>query len=194
MSGVQAVVGLGNPGSRYDNTRHNVGFWFVDSLARQAGGSFAAERKLHGEVSRVTLGGSDVRLVKPATFVNRSGQCIRALCDYFGLPAASVLVVHDDLDLPPGTVKLKYGGGHGGHNGLRDTINHLGPDFPRLRVGIGHPGQREDVVNYVLGIPGREDDELIRESLERAAEVMPVLLERGMEPAMQQLHTAPPGA
>jgi len=194
LAGVQAVVGLGNPGSRYDNTRHNVGFWFVDALAREAGGHFAVERKLHGEVARVSLGGMDVRLVKPATFVNRSGQCIRALCDYFGLPVASVLVVHDDLDLPPGTVKLKHGGGHGGHNGLRDTINHLGRDFPRLRVGIGHPGQREDVVNYVLGTPGREDEKLIRQALARAAEVMPVLFERGIEPAMQQLHTAPPGA
>lgn len=194
MAGVQAVVGLGNPGPRYDNTRHNVGFWFVEDLAREAGGRFTAERKLHGEVARVILGGNDVRLVKPATYVNRSGQCIRALCDYFGLSVASVLVVHDDLDLPPGTVKLKHGGGHGGHNGLRDTINHLGPDFPRLRVGIGHPGQREDVVNYVLSTPGREDAACIREALARAAGVMPVLLEHGMEPAMQQLHTAPPGA
>ncbi len=194
MVGVQAIVGLGNPGPRYDGTRHNVGFWFVDALAGEAGERFAAERKLHGEVARVRLGGTDVRLIKPATYVNRSGQCVRALCDYFQLPVGSVLVVHDDLDLPPGTVKLKHGGGHGGHNGLRDTIAHLGADFPRLRVGIGHPGQREEVVNYVLGSPGRDDEQLIREALARAAQVVPVLLERGMEPAMQLLHSSQPSA
>jgi len=194
LVGVQAIVGLGNPGPRYDGTRHNVGFWFVDALAGEAGERFAAERKLHGEVARVRLGGTDVRLIKPATYVNRSGQCVRALCDYFQLPVGSVLVVHDDLDLPPGTVKLKHGGGHGGHNGLRDTIAHLGADFPRLRVGIGHPGQREEVVNYVLGSPGRDDEQLIREALARAAQVVPVLLERGMEPAMQLLHSSQPSA
>ncbi len=189
MAAIDAVIGLGNPGSRYERTRHNVGFWLVDELARLNGGQFVAERKLHGDVVRVMLDDCEVRLVKPSTFVNRSGQCVQALCAYFRIPLERVLIVHDDLDLPPGTVRLKHGGGHGGHNGLRDTIAHMGADFPRLRIGIGHPGQRDEVVNYVLGVPGKDEAQALDEAVQRAVDVMPLLVRDGLEPAMQRLHT-----
>lgn len=188
---IQIIVGLGNPGSRYQDTRHNAGFWLVDLLARRHGGLFKEERRYQGEVARILVERRELRLLKPNTFMNRSGNSIRALAAYLKVPVESVLVAHDDLDLPPGTVRLKRGGGAGGHNGLRDVIAHLGRDFFRMRIGVGHPGHQNEVIDYVLTRPGREEDAAIRASIEEAADVLPVLLGEGEQPAMHRLHTRP---
>ncbi len=190
MAAVQLIAGLGNPGPEYDRTRHNAGFWFVDALARQHGGSFRHENKFHGEVARITVGGKDLRLLKPLTFMNRSGQSVSALAKFFRIPPESILVVHDELDLPPGTARLKKGGGHGGHNGLRDLISHLGgKDFYRLRVGIGHPGNKNQVVDYVLKKPSKDDRKLIDDAIYDAMGVMPLVVSGDFDKAMHQLHS-----
>lgn len=190
MSTVQLIVGLGNPGAEYEQTRHNAGFWFVDELARAAGCSLRTEARFHAEVGRCTLHGQDCRLQKPTTFMNRSGQSVAALAKFLRIPPAEILVVHDELDLPPGTVRLKRGGGHGGHNGLRDLIAHLGTqDFLRLRLGVGHPGDRDKVVDYVLHRPSREERELIDAAMTRALEVMPLAVAGEFERAMHKLHS-----
>lgn len=186
---VQLIVGLGNPGPEYNDTRHNAGFWLVDELARRRGGTFSPDRKFLGEQCRVSIGGHDVRLLKPTTFMNRSGQSVRALSDYLKVPVSKILVVHDEIDLPPGTVRLKQGGGHGGHNGLRDISSHLGKDFARLRIGVGHPGHKDEVTDYVLQRPSRGDTLLIEESIHAAADVMPMLISEGFQKAMHSLHT-----
>jgi len=186
---IQLIVGLGNPGPEYEPTRHNAGFWFVDELARRCRQSFRTERRFHSEVAPCMLGGSECRLQKPMTFMNRSGQAVGALARFFRIPLQHILVVHDELDLPPGTIRLKKGGGHGGHNGLRDLINHLGSrDFYRLRVGIGHPGHRDQVVDYVLRKPSKEDRRQIDEAVYDALEVMPDVVEGKFELAMNSLH------
>jgi len=156
-SRIRMIVGLGNPGPDYDETRHNAGFWLVDLLARQHGGTFRSERKFNAEAASSRIDGADVLLLKPQTFMNRSGQAVQAACAYLKIPVEEVLVAHDDLDLQPGDARLKLGGGHGGHNGLRDLIAHLGAGFWRLRLGIGHPGNRAEVIDYVLKRPSRED-------------------------------------
>jgi PTH1 family peptidyl-tRNA hydrolase len=190
VSTVQLIVGLGNPGAEYEQTRHNAGFWFVDELARAAGCSLRTEARFHAEVGRCTLHGQDCRLQKPTTFMNRSGQSVAALAKFLRIPPAEILVVHDELDLPPGTVRLKRGGGHGGHNGLRDLIAHLGTqDFLRLRLGVGHPGDRDKVVDYVLHRPSREERELIDAAMTRALEVMPLAVTGEFERAMHKLHS-----
>lgn len=190
MSTVQLIVGLGNPGAEYEPTRHNAGFWFVDELARAAGCSLRNESRFHAEVGRCTLHGQDCRLQKPTTFMNRSGQAVAALAKFLRIPPTEILVVHDELDLPPGAARLKKGGGHGGHNGLRDLIAHLGTqDFLRLRIGIGHPGDRSQVVDYVLRRPGREERELIDAAMLRALEVMPLAVAGEFERAMHKLHS-----
>ncbi|MDV3239313.1 MAG: aminoacyl-tRNA hydrolase [Gammaproteobacteria bacterium] len=190
MSAVQLIVGLGNPGAEYEQTRHNAGFWFVDALARAAGCSLRAEARFHAEVGRCALHGQDCRLQKPTTFMNRSGQAVAALAKFLRIPPTEILVVHDELDLPPGTVRLKKGGGHGGHNGLRDLIAHLGTqDFLRLRIGVGHPGDRSKVVDYVLHRPSREERELIDAAMARALEVMPLAVAGEFERAMHKLHS-----
>jgi PTH1 family peptidyl-tRNA hydrolase len=189
---IRMIVGLGNPGPDYDDTRHNAGFWLVDLLAQRHGGSFRAERKFSAEIATSRVGGADVLLLKPQTFMNRSGQAVQAATAYLKIPVEQVLVAHDDLDLPPGTARLKLGGGHGGHNGLRDLIAHLGPNFWRLRLGIGHPGNRAEVIDYVLRRPAREEEALIREALTEAADVIPIMLGRGEQPAMHRLHSRAP--
>ncbi len=189
---IQIIVGLGNPGSRYEDTRHNAGFWFVDLLARQYGAVFKEERRFQGELARLHMDGREVRLLKPATFMNRSGNSIRSLATYLKVPPEAVMVAHDDLDLPIGTVRLKRGGGAGGHNGLKDVIAHLGREFVRLRIGVGHPGHHNEVIDYVLTRPGREEQESIIASIEEAADVMPILLGEGQQKAMNRLHTRPP--
>jgi PTH1 family peptidyl-tRNA hydrolase len=186
---IQLIVGLGNPGAKYLLTRHNAGFWFVDALARRSGAAFSHARKFHGETCRMTVAGCDLRVLKPATFMNRSGQAVQALSGYLKLPPEAVLVVHDDLDLPVGSVRLKWSGGHGGHNGLRDIISHLGRNFRRLRLGIGHPGPGRDVLNYVLGRAGPEDQEKIIAAIGEGIEIIPHILESGFESAMHALHT-----
>jgi PTH1 family peptidyl-tRNA hydrolase len=190
LSAVQLIVGLGNPGAEYEQTRHNAGFWFVDELARVNQCSLRKEARFHAEVGRCTLHGHDCRLQKPITFMNRSGQAVIALADFLRIPPSEILVVHDELDLMPGTVRLKKGGGHGGHNGLRDLIAHLGTqDFMRLRLGIGHPGDRNQVVDYVLHRPGREEREQIDAAIQRALDVMPLAVAGEFERAMHKLHS-----
>lgn len=186
-----AVIGLGNPGRRYARTRHNVGFWLVDELARRSDARLRSERKLGGELGDVWLAGERLRAFKPQTYVNRSGQAVAALAKFFRLPAAALLVVHDDLDLPPGTARLKRGGGHAGHNGLRDIVSHMGADFARLRLGIGHPGAREGVVDYVLGDPGREESRALHEAIGAGIDALETWLARGFERAQQDLNSRP---
>ena len=188
-SPIQLVVGLGNPGPEYAQTRHNAGFWFVDELVAGHGGLFRADNRFRGEVCRVRVAGRDCRLLKPTTFMNHSGQSVAALVNYYRVPRDAVLVVHDELDLPPGTVRLKQGGGHGGHNGLRDILKALGgADFWRLRVGIGHPGDSRQVVDYVLGRPSKEERSQIEEALSRALASFPEMLRGEFQKAMNRLH------
>jgi len=185
---IQIVVGLGNPGDRYEQTRHNAGFWFVDRLAHEYGGTFREDRRHQGEVSRVRVHDADLLLLKPNTFMNRSGASVRSLSAYLKIPPECVLVAHDELDLPVGTVRLKRGGGPGGHNGLKDVIAHLGREFYRLRIGIGHPREQADVIDYVLNRPRAEEKTRITEAVETAANVLPVMLAEGEQRAMNRLH------
>ena len=189
MPAIQLIVGLGNPGPEYEPTRHNAGFWFVDELVQRCGQSFRSEQRSQSEVARCLLDGNECRLQKPMTFMNRSGQAVSALARFFKIPLQQILIVHDELDLPPGTIRLKKGGGHGGHNGLRDLISYLGSkDFHRLRVGIGHPGHRDQVVDYVLRKPSKEDRRQIDDAIYDALNVMPDVVEGKFELAMNSLH------
>ena len=190
MPEIQLIAGLGNPGSEYEPTRHNAGFWFVDELAKGNGQSFRFEQRFQGELARCMIEHNECRLIKPTTFMNRSGQAVGGLARFFKVTPKEILVVHDELDLPAGTIKLKKGGGHGGHNGLRDTINQLGSkDFYRLRLGIGHPGSKEQVVGYVLGkTPVREKD-LIESAIDNSIDSLALILNGDMQKAMNQLHT-----
>ncbi len=191
MASIGLIAGLGNPGADYAATRHNAGFWFVDALAAAHGASLRAEAKFHGELGRAAVGGRDVWLLKPTTFMNHSGQAVAAVARYYKLAPEQILVAHDDLDLPVGTARLKRGGGHGGHNGLRDVINHLGSrDFLRLRLGIHHPGDSKAVVDYVLGRPSAADREAIEDAIARALDVMPLVVSGDLERAMNRLHSA----
>lgn len=186
---IDLIVGLGNPGPDYELTRHNAGFWFVDELARQAKQSFRFEAKFQGAIAKYPAPGRDCWLLRPHTFMNKSGQPIAALAGFYKIPVENTLVVHDDLDLPPGTVRLKQGGGHGGHNGLRDIIAHLGDNFLRLRIGIGHPGKGNDVVGYVLQRAPAVEQKLIDTAMLEAHAALPLILSGEAEKAMQQLHT-----
>jgi PTH1 family peptidyl-tRNA hydrolase len=186
---LRIVVGLGNPGPEHLATRHNAGFWFVDELARRHGGEFRDYRKYSGETARIIIGGKELILLKPTTYMNRSGLSIRQLSEFFKIPAADILVAHDELDLPVGGTRLKFGGGHGGHNGLRDTMAQIGEGFWRLRLGIGHPGNKAEVIDYVLTrAPPREEDAIL-EAIKAAADAMPLLLEHGAERVMTVLHS-----
>ena len=190
-SPIRCVIGLGNPGDRYAGTRHNAGFWFVDQLARHYGGIFRGEAKFFGEVCRIVVGGRECWLFKPMTYMNRSGQAVGAFARFYKLAPEELLVAHDELDLPPGAVKLKKGGGHGGHNGLRDITSALGGDnaFLRLRVGIGHPGHKDAVVDYVLSRPSNDDVQAVLQALERALPRVPELLAGDTQKAMHRLHS-----
>lgn len=186
------LVGLGNPGQRYERTRHNAGFWLLDRLARQLGAEFRSERRFSGDVASVRLDGRTVFLLKPTTFMNRSGQAVRALAHFHKLSPQQVLVIHDEIDLPPGTVRLKRGGGPGGHNGLRDIIAVFGGDrdFLRLRIGVGRPGPgAAGVVDYVLHTPSVAERDVIDAAIEGALDVLPLVLAGDTERAMQRLHT-----
>ena len=191
---LQLVVGLGNPGAEHEDTRHNAGFWFVDELARRHDLRLKPERRYNAEAGRGEIAGLPLWFLKPMGYMNRSGQSVRAFCDYLQLPSDQVLVVHDELDLPPGVARLKRGGGAGGHNGMKDVIAHLGEDFWRLRIGIGHPGHRELVIGYVLERPGAVEERLMREAIELAVAEFPRLLTEGAEKMMNRLHTTPPEA
>ena len=188
---IALIAGLGNPGSSYEPTRHNAGFWFMDALAKQYHVSFANESRFHGQTARVTIGECPLYLLKPGAYMNRSGQSVAALCRYYRIPVSQVLIVHDELDLDAGTVRLKQGGGHGGHNGLRDIITSFSGDagFYRMRIGIGHPGNSREVVDYVLQKPGKQDRESIGLAIDAALESLPALLEGDVGRVQQQLHS-----
>ncbi len=184
------IVGLGNPGSRYRNTRHNAGYWFVDALAQQEGTSFKAQGRLHGALCEFRLADQRLRLLKPDSFMNNSGQAVAAVAHFYRYPPEQILVVHDDIDLPPGALRLKQGGGHGGHNGLRDIIDRLGSrDFQRLRIGVGHPGHRDEVVSYVLRATPADEQALIDEALAEALSCAPRFLAGESAAAMNILHS-----
>ena len=190
---LQAVIGLGNPGPEYTETRHNAGFWWVDALAHRAGVTLRPDARLQGDVGRLTVAGTSIWLFKPRTYMNHSGQAVSAFTGYYRLDPAALLIVHDELDLPPGTVRLKQGGGHGGHNGLRDIIARLGTDFLRLRIGIGHPGHRDQVIDYVLHRPSQTERQQIDQAMERAQAIFPDLVAGRVAWAMQHLNTPAPG-
>ena len=183
------IVGLGNPGPEHQLTRHNAGFWFVDALARAHGAQFRSHSRYQGEIARIVSDGREITLLKPQTYMNRSGLAIRSLVDYMKAPLEAVLVAHDELDLPPGVARLKFGGGHGGHNGLRDTITHCGPDFWRLRIGIGHPGDRGQVIDYVLQRAAPADEDAVVTSIGAGLDALATFLRDGSEKAMKALHT-----
>jgi peptidyl-tRNA hydrolase, PTH1 family len=186
---LRIIVGLGNPGPEHQVTRHNVGFWFVDLLARRHGGEFRDYRKYSGETARVAIDGQELILLKPTTYMNRSGLSVRQISDFYKIVPDDILVAHDELDLPVGSVRLKNGGGHGGHNGLRDTIAHVGENFWRLRLGIGHPGNKADVIDYVLTRAPRVEEDVILDAVNTAADSVPLILEQGAERAMTKLHS-----
>ncbi|WP_303291420.1 aminoacyl-tRNA hydrolase [Marinobacter sp. SS5-14b] len=189
------VVGLGNPGADYENTRHNAGALFVEALARTAGQTLRPEKKYHGLYARIQWQGLDLHLLNPSTFMNRSGLAIKALADFFKISPEQILVAHDELDIPPGTAKLKKGGGHGGHNGLRDTIAHLGTnEFQRLRIGIGHPGDSRKVTGYVLGRLGKQETEELNAVIDEIMRVLPDAASGKLAAAMNRLHSFKPTA
>ncbi|WP_440221682.1 aminoacyl-tRNA hydrolase [Dokdonella sp. MW10] len=190
MAGLRLVVGLGNPGAEHLGTRHNAGFWFVDALAERESARFGIDTKLHGETAKVVIGGEPVWLLKPTTYMNKSGLSVSAALRYYKIDPSQMLVAHDDLDLPAGTARLKFDGGHGGQNGLRDLFAHVGHGkFHRLRVGIGHPGHRDRVLSWVLGRPGAKDEQAIINAVSDALDVLPLAVGGEFEKAMQRLHT-----
>jgi PTH1 family peptidyl-tRNA hydrolase len=191
LTAIKLIVGLGNPGSEYRGTRHNAGADFVEALARQCGVSLQAESKFYGLTGRTTLSGHDLRLLIPTTFMNRSGQSVAAMAQFFKIPPEEILVAHDELDIAPGTARFKRGGGHGGHNGLRDIVPALGnnKDFYRLRIGIGHPGHASRVTGYVLSAPSQLDRSRIDASIDEAIAALPLLLEGDQTKAMTRLHS-----
>jgi PTH1 family peptidyl-tRNA hydrolase len=186
---IRIIAGLGNPEDRYQRTLHNAGFWFVDALARKFGGDFRHDKKFDAELCRVSMHGEDVWLVKPQSYMNQSGSPIRAILDYYRLGLGDLLVAHDEIDLPPGTVRLKQGGGHGGHNGLRDIMRHCGPEFLRLRLGVGHPGEKDKVTGYVLKRGSSDVEAAVEHNIDDAVEIMPLLVSGDINAAMKQLHT-----
>ncbi len=186
---VRLIAGLGNPGPRYQDTRHNAGFWWLDRLAKDKGVTFRNESRFHGEVCRLLDGSGDCWLLKPTTFMNHSGQALTALAHFYKIPPAEILVIHDELDLLPGCARLKQGGGHGGHNGLRSIVAHLGADFQRLRLGIGHPGQANQVVDYVLDRPSQGDEALISQAIDASLQVFPLVRQGELQKAMNRLHS-----
>ncbi|ROT97934.1 aminoacyl-tRNA hydrolase [Marinobacter sp. R17] len=192
---VRMVVGLGNPGADYENTRHNAGALFVEALARAAGQSLRPEKKYHGLYARIQWQGHDLHLLNPTTFMNRSGLSVKALADFFKIQPEEILVAHDELDLPPGTARFKKGGGHGGHNGLRDIIAHLGTrEFQRLRLGIGHPGDSRKVTGYVLSRLTKADTTHLDNISDDIMRVLPDVLNGDLAKAMNALHSVRPSA
>lgn len=191
MNAVQLIVGLGNPGPEYDQTRHNAGAFFVERLASAQGVTLSFDKKYFGLTGKFSYQGRDIRLLIPTTYMNRSGQAVAALANFFRIKPEEILVAHDELDMPPGVCKLKQGGGHGGHNGLRDIIASLANqnNFHRLRIGIGHPGHSSQVSNFVLSRAPRSEQDLTNTSIEFALGVLPDLLDGNFSRAMQQLHS-----
>ncbi len=191
MTNLSIIAGLGNPEDKYERTLHNAGFWFVDAVARKYGGAFRYEKKFDADCCKVSIAGNEVWLVKPQSYMNLSGGPLRSVLDYYRLAVSDLLVAHDEIDLEPGTVRLKQGGGHGGHNGLRDVIQHTGSDFMRLRIGVGHPGHKDLVTDYVLKRASADVERAMLQNIDEAADVMPILVEQGIGKAMTRLHTDP---
>lgn len=188
---IKLIVGLGNPGSDYRGTRHNAGADFVEALARECGATLQSEGKFFGLTARITLAGHDLRLLIPTTYMNRSGQSVAALASFYKIAPEDILIAHDELDIPAGQARFKQGGGHGGHNGLRDIVPALGnqKNFHRLRIGIGHPGHASKVTGYVLGRPSAEDRSRIDQSIDEAIAALPLLLDGDSTRAMTRLHS-----
>ncbi len=190
---IRLLVGLGNPGPEYEATRHNAGFWFIDEVARKLGANLTIERSYSGRAARVNRSEGPVWLLEPLTFMNLSGKSVAALARFFKIAPSEILVAHDELDLLPGQVKIKLGGSHAGHNGLKDIQAQLGSaDFWRLRLGIGHPGVKAEVINYVLRKPLAEQREGIERSIEQSINALDLLLAGNMEHAMMKIHAKPP--
>lgn len=189
MNRIKLLVGLGNPGDKYAATRHNAGFWWIDQLAIQTNSKLALDAKFLGIAGKLNSS-TDTWLLKPTTFMNASGKSVAALANYYKILPAQILVIHDELDLPPSTAKLKKGGGHGGHNGLKDIASALGTaDFWRLRLGIGHPGDRNEVINFVLKAPLKDEQTAINQCIDDSMQIVPQLLSGDFETAMLKLHT-----
>lgn len=188
---IALIVGLGNPGPEYERTRHNVGAWWLQSIAEKHQVKFKLESKFKGQVGQIQIGGQGCYLLVPTTFMNQSGHSVQPLTQFYKIPYQSVLVAHDDLDLPVGTIRLKQGGGEGGHNGLRSIANQLGTkDFVRLRIGIGHPGHRDRVLDYVLNKPRLDEEIEIRRGLDRAVDLLSEIIQGDFQKAMQVLHSS----
>lgn len=193
MEAIKLLVGLGNPGPEYTRTRHNAGFWFIDALAEKYQARWGLEKKLHAETAKIMVAGVSVHLLKPSTFMNHSGRAVAAALNYWKLEPSQCLLAHDELDLSPGVARLKFDGGHGGQNGLRDSIAQLSSGaFHRLRVGIGHPGHKDQVTPWVLGRPGKIDFELMEQAIIASLAIVPLLVEGRLNDAMKQLHTPAP--
>jgi peptidyl-tRNA hydrolase, PTH1 family len=189
---LKLIVGLGNPGTEYARTRHNAGFQFLDELARRHDALFRSEPRHRAEVARARIGDGELWLLKPMNYMNHSGDPVRSLASFYKVPVASILVAYDELDFPAGVVRLRQGGGAAGHNGMRDVIAQMGDGFWRLRIGIGHPGDRAQVLDYVLGRPPAAEAQLIQDAIVAAADAIPVLLSQGAQIAMNQLHGRDP--
>jgi peptidyl-tRNA hydrolase, PTH1 family len=189
---LKLIVGLGNPGTEYARTRHNAGFQFVDELARRHDALFRSEPRHRAELARARIGESELWLLKPMNYMNHSGDPVRSVASFYKVPPAAILVAYDELDFPAGVVRLRLGGGAAGHNGMRDVIAQVGDGFWRLRIGIGHPGDRAQVLDYVLGRATAADAQLIQDAIGAAAEAVPVLLSQGAQIAMNQLHSRDP--
>ena len=187
---IELIVGLGNPGQQYENTRHNAGHWLIQAVAHRYNATLKSESKFHGTTARINIASQDVRLLFPTTFMNRSGQGVAALSQFFKIKPENILVAHDELDLPPGIIRLKTGGGHGGHNGLRDIISSLGNNksFHRLRIGVGHPGSSDKVTGYVLGNPPQKERNLIIDCLDEVIRHLPAIVSGDQQKVMNELH------
>ena len=191
MSALRLIVGLGNPGPEHARNRHNAGFWWIDALAEQFGARFGIDSKLQSESAKAVIGGEPVMLLRPMTFMNNSGRAVAAALRYWKIEPEQMLVAHDDLDLPPGTARLKFDGGHGGQNGLRDIVALLGHGkFHRMRLGIGHPGHKDKVTPWVLGRPGRDDEAAMLRAIDDALAVLPLAVAGDINEAMKRLHTS----
>ncbi len=190
---LKLIVGLGNPGPQYRYNRHNAGAWFLSRVAADNHGELRSESKFFGETGRITLAGQDVRLLFPTTFMNRSGQSVSAFCKYFDIAPANMLVAYDEIDFDVGTTRFKHGGGHGGHNGMRDIISALGgeKEFYRLRIGVGHPGNKAQVANYVLSDPSKSEMETILGDIDQSIRCLPHAVKGEWQSAMHELHTKP---
>ena len=191
MSEIKLIVGLGNPGDKYTDTRHNTGEWLIERLARRFNVSLNPESKFFGKTARTLVNGKEVRLLVPTTFMNLSGKAVGALASFYRIKPEEILVIHDELDLPPGTAKLKQGGGHGGHNGLKDIVAQLGNNnnFYRLRIGIGHPGHRDLVAGYVLNKPSPADRDALEKVLDEATDCIEMIFKDGMVKATNRLNS-----